>query len=160
MPALERSCERHQIGSRPTAVQVWAGLSTCDRCSQCRDPPLILDHALLTDRPRSAAQPRHTVEQLSEHRHVGDDSDATSLWACRRRSKPSWLTLLLVDIDTIKRLEQEFFKVAKRFAERRNIAYGAWRDACVPPKFLSGLEYSGLGGNDLRTGDVVASASP
>ena len=36
----------------------------------------------------------------------------------------------------IKRLEQEFVKVAKRFSERRGIGYGAWRDAGVPAPVL------------------------
>jgi hypothetical protein len=36
----------------------------------------------------------------------------------------------------IKKLEQEFCRVAKRFSERRNIRYGAWRDAGVPAEIL------------------------
>jgi hypothetical protein len=36
----------------------------------------------------------------------------------------------------IKRLEQAFVQVAKRFAERRGISYAAWRDAGVPADVL------------------------
>jgi hypothetical protein len=36
----------------------------------------------------------------------------------------------------IKRLEQEFVRVAKGFSERRGISYGAWRDAGVPADVL------------------------
>lgn len=36
----------------------------------------------------------------------------------------------------IKKLEQDFVKVAKAFSERRGVSYGAWRDAGVPPAAL------------------------
>jgi hypothetical protein len=36
----------------------------------------------------------------------------------------------------IKKLEQEFVKVAKGFSERRGIGHGAWRDAGVPAAVL------------------------
>ena len=36
----------------------------------------------------------------------------------------------------IKKLEQEFVRVAKRLSERRGISHGAWRDAGVPAGVL------------------------
>jgi hypothetical protein len=36
----------------------------------------------------------------------------------------------------IKKLEQAFVQVAKRFAQRRGISYAAWRDAGVPADVL------------------------
>jgi hypothetical protein len=36
----------------------------------------------------------------------------------------------------IRKLEQDFVKVARTFSERRGVGYGAWRDAGVPAPVL------------------------